>query len=214
MKRHWLGTAIIIITCGALPAHAGMITDTIAFSGASDNGSPTITGPDFDPALGTLTSVSVTLSGTYDPMIFTTVSNAPAQSLLDAGINLDGAAQPSQVLNSGSYTLTQKGNYLTGPAESFKFTQSTDSAQALLDYTGGPGSTSLGLASFDIFSNPAVAGAWGSQADDTSRFSGQFAITYAYSVPEPGTLALFAAFAGGALALRRYRGARATIRLS
>ncbi len=154
--RHWIAAALI--SCAAVPALAGTITDTIAFQGESDNGQPTITGPAFDPALGTLTSVSVTLTGSYNPMIFTGQPATSTQSLLDASVYLLGAGPQSSFLTSGSFMLRQSGTYLLGPAESFSFTESVDTAAALKDYTGGPGATRYGLASYDIFSNPAIPG--------------------------------------------------------
>jgi hypothetical protein len=38
----------------------------------------------------------------------------------------------------------------------------------------------------------AIPNAWGSQADGLSSYSGNFAITYDYDIPEPASLALLA----------------------
>ena len=200
VMHHWL-TAAVVVSCAATSAMAGTITDTIAFKGDTDGGLRTITGAAFNPALGTLTNVSVTLTGTYDPMIYTGVPASSTQSLLDATVDLLGAGAQSPYLNSGSFTLQQSGAYLVGPAELFRFTESVDTAAALAAYTGGPGAMTYGLANLDIYSNPAVAGSWGAMSDDTSQFSGQFAITYTYAVPEPGSsLTLGAGLATFALA--------------
>ncbi len=191
--RHWI-IAAALANCVVAPAVAGTITDTIMFHGAADGGDTTVTGPEFNPALGTLTNVSVTLTGTLNPKIFTGAPASSAQSLLDASVNLLGGGG-AQYLNSGSYTLQQNGAYLVGPAETFRFTDSVSTPTALSFYTAGPGSMTEGLANLLIYSNPTVAGSWGSMPDDVSGYSGQFAITYTYAaaVPEPGSLALLLA---------------------
>ncbi len=52
------------------PALASTMTETLAFSGSPSNAGNTVYGPVFDPALGTLTEVTLAVTGSYTPGIF------------------------------------------------------------------------------------------------------------------------------------------------
>jgi hypothetical protein len=183
---------LVVAICAAEPALADAITETIAFSGSDENGVTTVSGPVFNASLGTLTGVSITITGTLTPDIFTTVTNAPTSAMLDGYIDLLGAGGPPTVLNGGTFTLTQNGAYLTGAPEAFSFTEASTNLAVLNNYISSPGYMTTGLANLDIYAVSATPGAWGSQADSISPYSGEFAITYTYDVPEPASLALLA----------------------
>jgi hypothetical protein len=175
--------------CAAGPALADSITDTVKFGGQQDDGSVNVYGPLFNPTLGTLTGVSVTITGTLDPSVFTFMPNTPTSVQLGATIWLPRFSYPLTVLDGGNYNLTDTASGLIGPPEAFSFTQSTSNANALYDYTA-PDNTAL--AEVNVFLTPPYPGAWGPQADPTSTYTGNLAITYYYDVPEPASLALLA----------------------
>jgi hypothetical protein len=173
--------------CAARPALADSITDTVKFGGQQDDGSVTVYGPLFNPTLGTLTGVSVTITGTLDPSVFTFMPNTPTSVQLDATIWLPTFSYPLAILDGGNYTLTDTVSGLIGTPEAFSFTQSTSNANALYDYYNTSNSA---LAVVNVFLTPPYPGAWGPQEDPTSTYTGNLAITYDYDVPEPASLAL------------------------
>ncbi len=194
-------------TCAARSALADSITETIAFYGTVDTGGNTVYGPVFNASLGTLTGVSVTITGTLRPSVVTYTANVPTYAQLDGYINLLGDAWPPTILNYSTVILTQNGGYLTGPPEPFGFTAST--TYGLYSYTSGPAYQTTGLADLDVFLNAPYPGAWGCcGAYQDSVYSGNFAITYDYDVPEPASLALLgfgAALLPLARATRKHR---------
>ena len=95
---------------------------------------------------------------------------------------------------AGDFTLINAG-HLVGPPEAFSFSENLDNAN-LAFYTSPDPIFDYGfLANIDLYSRP-LNGTWGSsgQWSDNSLFFGNIEVTYTYTpVPEPATLAIFAA---------------------
>ncbi len=178
----------------AVPALADTITEDVAFSFMPDLGLQTISGPLFNPVLGTLTSVSAAVSGTYTPDIIIYPGSSPQTS---ARLLYDWGVAGEQVTQSmGTYAVTQTGNTLTGPLQAFNFsTGPFPFPQNYIDFGGYPAFADGFLLNLDVYSLPTTADAWG-DFDDQSILSGDVQVTYTYTVPEPSSLALLAFGAG------------------
>ncbi len=178
----------------AAPAAADTITEDVAFSLTGGLGPQTIDGPLFNPVLGTLTSVSASVSGTYTPDIVISPGSSPQTSanLLYAW----GVTGEQTTQSLGTYAVIQTGNTLTGPVQAFSFSTSAfPYPQNYIDIGGYPVFADGFLLNLDVYSEPTSANAWG-DFDDQSMFSGNVEITYTYTVPEPSSLAILAFGAG------------------
>jgi hypothetical protein len=172
------------------PACADTITENVAFSFNSGDGLMTVSGPLFNPVLGTLTSVSAVVSGSYAPDIVIAPQSSPQTSALL--FYAWGVTGEQQTQSLQSYSVTQTGNTLTGPVQAFSFaTGAFPFPQNYIDVGGYPAYASGFLLNLDIYSEPTIAGAWG-DFDDESLLSGTVQITYSYTVPEPSSLAILA----------------------
>jgi hypothetical protein len=184
-------SALVAAASLSMPAAAlgDTITEAVGFSSNSNIGLYSVMGPMFNPALGTLTGVSISVSGTYSANIVTAATSPDPASVLGYDWSVTGDRNIGSV---GTFGLIADGNSLTGSPEAFNFSTGVLPAPDDQYYLGAPPFTTGLLINVDVFSNPAVTGSWGSPYDDNSAFSGVVEATYTYTVPEPGTLALLA----------------------
>jgi hypothetical protein len=182
------GVAFLFIVVVASPALADTITYEVAFDFTQNGiGPQTVDGPQFNPALGTLTGVSAFVSGTYLPDI----TGASVPSSTTAFLSVEGVGYGGGGFgpaNIGTYTLTDG----RGPAQAFSFsTGPLLGLQNYIDIGGSPAFANGFLLNVDAYSEPPTPGTWG-DFDDESLLSGNVQITYTYTVPEPSSLAILA----------------------
>jgi hypothetical protein len=183
----------------SVPAAANTIVEDIAFSGSVANGPAFVTGPLFNPALGTLTGVSVAVTGQYELSVFTLESGLPPiMKFALQGIFEPAGADVSLPLGTFYATTANRTNYTGMAAIGF-----TGTLGDIGDYVAGsPDATSyLAGLGFDAF--PANHIGLGGDADDNSTWSGSLAVTYTYDVPEPGSIAILGLAALLAMCLGR-----------
>jgi hypothetical protein len=168
---------------------ADAITEDVAFSFNSNEGAQEVDGPQFNPVLGTLTSVSAIVSGTYAPNIFVYTSSPPASWTLMGEWSVPGKSVTSML---ETYSPTVNGGVLAGPAQQFSFsTGAFPFPQNYVDVGGYPAFANGFLINVGVYSLPASAYSANDFNDDSS-FSGDVQITYTYTVPEPSSLAMLA----------------------
>ncbi len=190
------GVALAAALAWTAPAAAGTIVEDVAFSGSVADGVTFVTGPLFNPALGTLTGVRATVLGQYDLSVFTTEGGLPPliQFALQ-GAFLTPGADATLSLGTFNGTSTNGTNY-TGMA-SLDYTETISAISAYV--AGSPDATNfLAGLGFDAF--PTNHMGLGGNADDNSTWAGTLAIAYTYDVPEPGSLMILGL--GAALAMR------------
>lgn len=181
-------------------AQAASQTQIIAFSGNNENSPYDVVGADFNPALGTLTGVSVQLTGSFTPDIYTPNEISPTQATLVYDVTI------GETPESGSFAtelLTESNHYITGAPAHFdlNFTPADIAA-----FIGTNTKDYLGILGFDAQGLSGLGA-----ASDFSSFTGDFTITYAYApVPEPQSLALLAAGAAALAAVSRRKTAAHT----
>ncbi len=175
-----------------MPAAADTISYTSSFSGDVDVGASAY-GEQFAGSLGVLTGMSIAVSGMYLPNIVANIANPDLNSTLYYTGNAIGTGE-FNIGVAGDFTLINAG-HLVGPPEAFSFSENLDNAN-LAFYTSPDPIFDYGfLANIDLYSRP-LNGTWGSsgQWSDNSLFFGNIEVTYTYTpVPEPATLAIFAA---------------------
>ena len=205
-----LAAAAMLIA--ATPAFASTIVQDLRAQQNGGDFTPfDIDGAPFDPALGTLTAVTATLTGVLGPV-----------ALYEPN---PGTMQPSPGILSTNYFVVAgppgSANFLTGTLPPQTVTPSSGTGTA--DYIGAATSVDLAfnfpllsafispapgpetLADFGFHSN--VAGARGPLTDNTG-FNGTFALTYTYNaaaVPEPASLLILGFGAGLVPLLKRRR---------
>lgn len=178
----WLAAAAFMLA--ASPALADTIVEDVGFTGAADGGLVFVTGPLFNPALGTLTGVDAAVTGQYDASLFIPDPEPPTVS-----VTLHDTFSAPGVSNSGSLgdiVLVERGGggSYAGLA-SFSFTDSIASVGSYI--AGSPSATAI-LAELTLGTSPVIGGG---AADDFSTYSGTLALTYTYDVPEPSSLLVF-----------------------
>ena len=175
-----------------MPAAADTISYTSAFSGGVDFGASAY-GEQFAGSLGTLTGMSIAVSGTYLPNIVSLIANPDLNSTLFYTGNAIGVGG-FNIGAAGNFTLINAG-HLVGPPEAFSFSENLDHANFAFYTSPSPVFDYGFLANIDLYSRP-LNGTWGTpgQWSDNSLFFGNIEVTYTYTpVPEPATLAIFAA---------------------
>ncbi|WP_394778902.1 PEP-CTERM sorting domain-containing protein [Undibacterium sp.] len=166
-----------------------------------------IKGLPFDPANGTLQSVSVEIIGTYTPMLFNDLG--PFPDTVDMNTRLFVFAE-NDGGNTQSFNLpTQTGIpvVVTDPNSGGRTTGVASAVDHLFNFadvskfiTGIPGDQLL--IGYGFRSSNGLPGTGG--ASDLTSFNGSAIITYTFDVPEPATLMIFAiGLAGLALSRRR-----------
>jgi hypothetical protein len=168
-----------------------------------------INGNPFNPALGTLTSVTATLTGSLTPIFFSDLCPP--------------CANPGTI-STNYFVVTPEGdaaNQFTGALGSQMVVPVFSNAGTTAEYTGTPTAVNLAF-NFPVLSdflsaplgiiaefgfNSSVPHSDG--ASDLTTFNGTFALTYTYSqsVPEPSSLVLLGLGAGLVLLLTRRRSA-------
>ena len=179
-------SAVALVISIAAPAWADVVTETVAFSGSDENGLDFVSGPLFNPALGTLVGVTASVKGQFLADILTTSPGLPSH----LNFGLDGTFKAPGVSlsgNVGGFTAAYNGSaYLSNAGFAF-----SDSIAAFGDYVeGSPNATSY-LAALALGAiSPMPLGA----SSDLSTWFGNLTITYCYDpaspVPEPGSLAI------------------------
>jgi hypothetical protein len=173
-------------------ALADTIVENIAFNGSVENQPVFVTGPLFDPALGTLTGVSATVQGQFDADIFVPALPGPGRTItLALGYQFisDGAIDRGQL---GDFSVqTHNGSDYTGQTN-FDFSETIASIDAYVD--GAPDETNY-LAALAFGATPSPPIGFGASSD-FSTWSADMQLTYTYApaipVPEPACTALFA----------------------
>jgi hypothetical protein len=172
---------------------ADTIVEDVSFSGNNAAGDVSVFGPSFNPALGTLDSVSAVVTGTYTPYIYLSTPGDQTTASVQYFFAIPGYA--NIMGTAGNVTLTgigctQCSSAFTGLPVDFDFL--IDSFPNLSNFIGGqPAFATTQYGNVQAYARPAQGESWGSY-DDLSSFSGQIALTYTYTVPEPSTFVLLA----------------------
>ncbi len=194
-----------------VPAFADTISYTVPFSFVLDETDNSVFGPQFNPALGTLTSVSEVVSGTYTPEIFPGFGSTPtpyAALYYDTYGNGTGPS-PGSPLEYYTLTTSPTGGYLTAPAQSYSFSVTSACLFCFTEVPGEPPFGNTFWMNIDVYSRPVAPGTWGTY-DDVSPYSGTVDLTYTYTVPEPSSFAVLA-FGAGLLGLGRVQRRRPSV---
>jgi hypothetical protein len=211
MRTHSLMAAAAMLMAASPAVAATIVQDLPAVQSFGDFTPFDINGAAFNPALGTLTSVTATLTGSYTPIDFLDLGPFPNPGTVstsyfvitpqgDAANQFSGSLGTQTVIpvvpspNSAAvYTGTP-----TAVDLNFAFPVLSDFVSAV------PGSTLL--AEFGFLAGVEGGGAGG--ASDGTTFNGTFALTYTYgptSVPEPSSLLLLGCAASLVPVLMRRR---------
>ncbi|HTU24987.1 MAG TPA: choice-of-anchor E domain-containing protein [Pirellulales bacterium] len=177
---------------------------------------------EFDPSLGTLTEVDIQLVSTTSAGInqFQNLSDVPTDVTLGIGATvmvhaMGGLAATAVPMQTASGTVTANvnppGTY-TG-TDAFTVSGGSGSDTGTGDLTGASVTPYIGLGTFNVSSTSSLQtslitdGGYGPENPSAGVTSGMVTVTYIYSVPEPGTLALFGmgGAAGVLWAVRRRR---------
>jgi hypothetical protein len=178
----------ILLAC-ASPAWAGTIVEDLSFSGSTENGKVFVTGPLFNPALGTLTGVSATVEGLLDESFFTPSTGLPPtiEFTLHGDFEAPGP-YGTQPLSLGNFTVTGNGNGDYTGVTGFRYTEQIAPFGSYIE--GSPNAANF-LAAVDFYGFPTNGGGLGASSD-FSTWSGTLAITYTYDVPEPWSVVVLA----------------------
>ena len=188
-KRSFSIAAAAVMIAG--PAHAAQIVQNLALHQSFGDFTPyDIVGNPFDPATGTLTSITAILSGTYTPSVYDAFGPSPGALTTRFFTNL-GAGFPTTVgtqiiAPTGNCASSQTGGNCTYTGMPVDFSISPVVTLPLSTFISAtPGPADLAYFGFTSY----VPGAGGGGSDDTA-FTGNLQLTYDYSVPEPTGFAL------------------------
>jgi hypothetical protein len=193
--------AAVFLVCTA-PARADTIVEDLSFNGSVENGGVFVTGPLFNPALGTLTSVSATVTGVYDASMFLPGTGFPPSIEYSLHGNFTAPGPfGTQPLALGQFLVSGNGGGTYSGRIGFDY---TEAVMPFGSYVEGAPNPAAFLAGLDFYAFPTNGGGLGASSD-FSTWSGTLAITYTYTVPEPGSVLVLALGAAACRLSRRRR---------
>jgi hypothetical protein len=176
--------AFAALLAATAPALADTITQDISVTGSVANEPTFVTGALFNPALGTLTGVSATISGTFSASVF-----IPGPAPRQFTFALEGMlTAPNQTVsgNLGDFTVTASNPAGGGLYTGFEGFNATVDLTSVGDYVAGSPDATSYLASIGL-DDHSISGNTGASSD-FSTFAYDFDLTYTYEVPEPSSL--------------------------
>ena len=229
MKRKFLTAAIstAVLALGAAGAKATILTETVGptlFNNGGSNYAAGIGGsfnfPEFDPSLGVLLSVQLTVQGNSfggSNGLHNFAANAGLANVsIGSKITVTGPSalvvltDPNQTVNGAvtAYTGNSTFDFTGSDALYVSGTSSTDTESSTLlssfaPYEGLGNVTFNFTSSVDTSSNATVSPEITSSTATTYNFTPT--VVYTYSVPEPGSLALLGLGSASTLLRRRRR---------
>jgi len=179
----------LCLMIGTTPAFADAIVEDLSFSGSVETGEVFVTGPLFNPALGTLTGVSATVKGVYDGLVFLPGSGFPPSIEFSLHGNFQAPGPfGTQPLALGNFSMSGNGSGDYRGDIGFDY---TEQVTPFADYTEGSPDAASFLAGLGFYAFPTNGGGLGASSD-FSTWSGTVAVTYTYTVPEPASVLVFA----------------------
>ncbi|MBN1456592.1 MAG: PEP-CTERM sorting domain-containing protein [Sedimentisphaerales bacterium] len=191
-------------------ATSGPFTTTTPITSLATDwpGGTSLSFPQFNPALGTLNSVKIDLSGSMETTLTienlaSTASFGSAKTELDMTVLSPGGVNALIELDSSwfSYNLNPGQSITTNPPleKSGTLSETYTLAAILAEFTG-PGTIELGAGTFTI---AVLANTGGNTSVEQATYASlDGTVTYDYTVPEPATISLLSM---GGLALLRKR---------
>ena len=161
----------------------------------------------FNPADGTLQSVTVEMIGTYTPMTANDLGPFPSTTTLTTHLFVfptNGPPSDNQTVVLGSQSnvpVTVSGPGAAGIATGMP--ESVDQLFNFPDLAAFESGSEMPLVEYGFRTANTLSGAGG--ASDLSSFSGQAIITYTYEVPEPATVLMVGIGLLGLALTRRQR---------
>lgn len=216
-------TFLILAVTGLCPLANAATVSFFQDFGPASIGSPlfSVTLPKFNPALGTLTKVTLTLNGqtSGSTLLFDNEAASPGTVSLQVGTTITATssflsalvATPAQTASgsvtadelmdgSGDFTGPDSLSLIGGSGTDTDFNSST--APGVLSAVTGPGTISVDLSN-SIFTSSSTSGIFGPVSPTAGTFSGNVTVEYEYNlVPEPSSALLGGL---GLLALMRRR---------